>query len=183
MFSEINSAQQGLSEPKLWIICTHHISWPQLISVFFICCDGWLVWTSLERAWLLRNTSGWGWRCTRPPSGWRWSWFPRWWWWLGPPRWWRWMRLPHLWSFVTLDDEFIIAGKNKQKDAEIGKNNTQLLDGLLYNKHLFFIQTWRRHQMESFSALLALCAGNSPVNSPHKDQWRRPWRFLWSVLE
>ena len=33
---------------------------------------------------------------------------------------------------------------------------------------------WWRHQMEPFSALLALCAGNSPVpvNSPHKGQWR-----------
>ena len=33
---------------------------------------------------------------------------------------------------------------------------------------------WWRHQMETFSALLALCAGNSPVpvNSPHKGQWR-----------
>ena len=30
-----------------------------------------------------------------------------------------------------------------------------------------------RHQMETFSALLAICAGNSPVpvNSPHKGQW------------
>ena len=26
--------------------------------------------------------------------------------------------------------------------------------------------------METFSALLALCVGNSPVNSPHKGQWR-----------
>ena len=34
--------------------------------------------------------------------------------------------------------------------------------------------SWWRHQMETFSALLALCAGNSPVpvNSPHKSQWR-----------
>ena len=34
--------------------------------------------------------------------------------------------------------------------------------------------SWWRHQMEPFSALLALCAGNSPVpvTSPHKDQWR-----------
>ena len=31
---------------------------------------------------------------------------------------------------------------------------------------------WWRHQMETFSALLALCAGNSLVNSPqHKGQW------------
>ena len=34
--------------------------------------------------------------------------------------------------------------------------------------------SWWRHQMETFSALLALCAGNSsvPVKSPHKGQWR-----------
>ena len=34
--------------------------------------------------------------------------------------------------------------------------------------------TWWRHQMETFSSLLALCAGNSPVpvNSSHKGQWR-----------
>ena len=34
--------------------------------------------------------------------------------------------------------------------------------------------TWWCHQMETFSALLALCAGNSPVpvNSPHNGQWR-----------
>ena len=33
---------------------------------------------------------------------------------------------------------------------------------------------WWRHQMETFSALLAICAGNSPspANSPHKGQWR-----------
>ena len=32
-------------------------------------------------------------------------------------------------------------------------------------------RAWWRNQMETFSALLALCAGNSPV-SPHKGQWR-----------
>ena len=39
--------------------------------------------------------------------------------------------------------------------------------------------SWRRHQMETFSALLAICAGNSPVpvNSPHKGQWRRALMF------
>ena len=42
----------------------------------------------------------------------------------------------------------------------------------MYQQH---IPSWWRHQMESFSALLPLCAGNSPVpvNSPHKGQWRR----------
>ena len=40
-------------------------------------------------------------------------------------------------------------------------------------------QTWWRHQMETFSALLAICAGNSPVpvNSPHKGQWRGALMF------
>ena len=41
---------------------------------------------------------------------------------------------------------------------------------------------WWRHQMEIFSALLALCAGNSPVlNSPRKGQWRGALMFLWSA--
>ena len=35
---------------------------------------------------------------------------------------------------------------------------------------------WWRHQMETFSALLAICAG-SPVNSPHKGQWRGALMF------
>ena len=39
--------------------------------------------------------------------------------------------------------------------------------------------SWWRHQMEKFSALLAICAGNSPVpvNSPHKGQWRGALMF------
>ena len=38
---------------------------------------------------------------------------------------------------------------------------------------------WWRHQMETFSALLTICAGNStvPVNSPHKSQWRGALMF------
>ena len=36
---------------------------------------------------------------------------------------------------------------------------------------------WRRHQMEIFSALLALCGRISPVNSPHKYQWRGALMF------
>ena len=41
------------------------------------------------------------------------------------------------------------------------------------------ICAWWRHQMETFSALLAICAGNSPVpvNSPHKGQWRGALMF------
>ena len=36
------------------------------------------------------------------------------------------------------------------------------------------LNIWWRHLLETFSALLALCAGTSAVtkNSPHKGQWR-----------
>ena len=39
------------------------------------------------------------------------------------------------------------------------------------------ISPWWRHQMETFSMLLALCEGNSPVNSSHKGQWRGALMF------
>ena len=41
---------------------------------------------------------------------------------------------------------------------------------------IFYTHPWWRHQMETFSALLAICASpgihRSPVNSAHKGQWR-----------
>ena len=37
--------------------------------------------------------------------------------------------------------------------------------------------SWWRHQRETLSALLSLCVGNAPVNSPHKDQWRGALMF------
>ena len=47
------------------------------------------------------------------------------------------------------------------------------------SKHNIGSTTWWRHQRETFSALLALCMGIhwSPVNSPHKDQWRGDLMF------
>ena len=55
--------------------------------------------------------------------------------------------------------------------APVGYNK---LYGFLSWLSLKTMASWWRHQMEAFSALLALCAGNhrSPVNSPHKGQWR-----------
>ena len=43
----------------------------------------------------------------------------------------------------------------------------------------FHTPTWWRHQIEPFSALQALCAGNSkaPENSPYGDQWRGTLMF------
>ena len=55
-------------------------------------------------------------------------------------------------------------------------STTQLCDMLVYyiKAYSLLAHTWWRHQMEAFSALLALCAGISPVpvNSPHKGQRR-----------
>ena len=44
---------------------------------------------------------------------------------------------------------------------------------------LHFPDSWWRHQMETFSALLAIGAGNSPVTGefPHKGQWRGALMF------
>ena len=40
--------------------------------------------------------------------------------------------------------------------------------------------SWWRYQMETFSALLAICEGihRSPAGSPHKGQWRGAMIFL-----
>ena len=51
-----------------------------------------------------------------------------------------------------------------------------------YWRHQNLRDTWWRHQMETFSALLAICAGNSPVpvNSLQKGQWR--WALMFSFI-
>ena len=58
------------------------------------------------------------------------------------------------------------------------RNTEHVFMGELYHRWLR-PRTWWRHQIETFSALLALCAGYSPVplNSPPKDQWRGALMF------
>ena len=46
-----------------------------------------------------------------------------------------------------------------------------------YDIYSFSNFLWWRHQMETFSALLALCAGNSPVNGEFPAQWRGTLMF------
>ena len=48
-----------------------------------------------------------------------------------------------------------------------------------FSQHPIPTRPWWRHQMETFSALLAICAGihRSPVNSPLKGQWRGALMF------
>ena len=61
------------------------------------------------------------------------------------------------------------------------KKPQQTLCAMLYSSLSVGIDCilWWRHQMETFSALLAICAGNSssPVNSPHKGRWRGALMF------
>ena len=44
---------------------------------------------------------------------------------------------------------------------------------------IVFLYQWWRKEMETFSALLALCVGNShvPTNFPHKGRWRGAFTF------
>ena len=41
----------------------------------------------------------------------------------------------------------------------------------------FCLSPWSRHQMETFSALLAICAGNSPVTGEFPTQRPVTWSF------
>ena len=50
-------------------------------------------------------------------------------------------------------------------------------DGTIVDFCWCFVCPWWRNQMETFSALLAIITGNSPVNSPHKGQWRGACMF------
>ena len=49
----------------------------------------------------------------------------------------------------------------------------------MYANSLFwgFFHTWRRLQMDTFSALLALCEGNPPVPGGFPLQWPVTWSF------
>ena len=46
---------------------------------------------------------------------------------------------------------------------------------IIWNCRVPTSESWWRHQMETFSALLAICAGNSPV--PGEGQWRGALMF------
>ena len=66
---------------------------------------------------------------------------------------------------------FSAPGKSNKEDRCVHNPNEKWnFCQQLFNLRLLIV-TWWRHQMETFSALLAIYA-RSPVNSPHKDQWR-----------
>ena len=79
------------------------------------------------------------------------------------------------WEFIL----FIKTLSTGEHSLHISWRSTHLL-------HLFFLLSWWRHQMETYSASLDFVRGihrrlrgihRSPVNSPHTDQWRGALMF------
>ena len=78
-------------------------------------------------------------------------------------------------GYDTVDNNMAFRSVRQQKNATYARFWTD-------NKHPIWrpdlmiekiVVAWWRHQMETISALLVICAGNLwPVNSPHKGQWR-----------
>ena len=83
-------------------------------------------------------------------------------------------RPPRLWVNTTFCDALFCLGNVKNLKSIHAMYITIATNAASLPTH-----PWWRHQMETCSALLALCAGNSPVpmNSPHKGQWRRALMF------
>ena len=67
------------------------------------------------------------------------------------------------WMFVYF---IIILSRSQQFPTSSSQNQVEL--GEWATGH--FMHWWWRHQMETFSALLALCAGNSPVTGEFLSQ-------------
>ena len=69
------------------------------------------------------------------------------------------------------------VGFPNPRRALIGSNQLWRVNDSPYYREL--PSSWWRHQMQTFSASLALCAWNSPVNSTKKAQWR--WALMFSL--
>ena len=86
----------------------------------------------------------------------------------------------HIWAIVVtqLDDLCFASaplswlGQEYQWDIRLIEMTT---NGVMWLEKACW--SWWHHQMETFSALLTICAGNSPVNSPQKGQWRGAFMF------
>ena len=86
----------------------------------------------------------------------------------------RWMSM----DFRMIDQHWVRKWLGAVRQQAITWNNVdpdlrRHMEIILY---VLAIPLWH-HQMEIFSALLALCVGNSPMNSPQKDRWRGTLMF------
>ena len=75
----------------------------------------------------------------------------------------------YVWNEYGMTRVIRTYGEGSRINPGNGRYSTESIPPVLINQR----RAWWRHQMETFSALLALCAGNSPVTSefPHKGQW------------
>ena len=69
------------------------------------------------------------------------------------------------------DDELIIHNENTSKNGQFHAYSCSI-NWSISSQTCYLTIPWRRHQMETFSALLAICAGNSPV--PGEFPTQRP---------
>ena len=84
--------------------------------------------------------------------------------------------------FKTLHKIWFIDVVNKNTSRAPKMSLCGILFSLMETTHLiqrYILCSWWRHQMETFSALLAICAGNSPVPGefPTQGQWRGALMF------
>ena len=100
------------------------------------------------------------------------------------------LNYPVITSYKTRYEKLSHNGSSNQVSPRWQKYYivTDLLTDLLHSTgcitwhrciYIYIYISWWRHQMETFSALLAIWAGihRSPVNSLHKGQWRGALMF------
>ena len=79
-----------------------------------------------------------------------------------------------LWVIITypwLNRRWNVSLEEAQEDVRRKALQTTKCTVKLRHKKARKTYTWWRHQMESFSALLAICAGNTPVTGEFPTQW------------
>ena len=82
-------------------------------------------------------------------------------------------KLCHHWTIWLVTSCWFIANWNIKNNLQWnfdGNSNTWIKESVLEKAVCKTSATWWHHQMEIFSALLALCAGNSPVTGEFPTQ-------------
>ena len=105
------------------------------------------------------------------------------------------IHFPHRWFCIWLPNTQY-TGVEVRLDGHWSKivtiDSSAIKENIPRNMHSVYILrkfSWWRHQMETFSALLALCAGN--LRGIHRPRWiprtkasdGELWCFLWSAPE
>ena len=85
-----------------------------------------------------------------------------------------------IWKLISRLKLYIFLWKDLLLSNEFSDSFTMLLKTIPRLSAFIHRKIWWRHQMETFSALLAICAGNSPVAEefPHTGQLRGALMFL-----